>query len=99
MMPCRCVGEGFRDNGYIVNLSYGGAGIAGTKELPAEGQLLTLTIRPMKEKIELLSRVVWVNSQFEDHGPARFGVEFQGSIKARKEKIRIFFPKYYTSEE
>jgi hypothetical protein len=99
MMPCRCLGEGFRVNGYIVNLSYGGAGITGTKKLPPEGLELLVTIRPMKEKIELLSRVVWVDSESEDHGPARFGVEFLGSLELRKEKIRIFFPKYYTSDE
>jgi len=99
MMPCRCVGEGFRSNGYIVNLSYGGAGIAGTQKLPPEGLELSVTIRPMKEKVELHSRVVWVSSKAGEHGPAQIGVEFLGSLKARKEKIRAFFPKYYTGEE
>ena len=98
MMPCRCVGEGFRVNGYIVNLSYGGAGIVGTKKLPTAGFELMITIRPMKEKIELRSKVVWVDSHAEEHGPAKFGVEFLGAIEERKEKIRAFFPKYYAGE-
>jgi len=99
MMPCRCVGEGFRTNGYIVNLSYGGAGIAGTKKLPTKGLELSVTIRPMKEKIELCSRVIWVNAHGAEDGPAKFGVEFLGSLEPRKEKIRAFFPKYYAGEE
>jgi len=99
MMPCRCVGEGFRVNGFIVNLSYGGAGITGTTKLPQEGSQLSITIRPMKEKIELECRVVWINSRFEEHGPATFGVEFLGSLEERKGKIRSFFPKYYEGEE
>ena len=99
MMPCRCVGEGFRNNGYIVDLSYGGAGIAGTKKLPTAESELLVTIRPMKEKIELRCKVVWVDSRAEEHGPAKFGVEFLGTLKQRKEKIRAFFPKYYAGEE
>jgi Tfp pilus assembly protein PilZ len=92
------VGEGFRDNGYIVNLSYGGAGIAGTKKLPENGVELLLTIRPMKERIEILSKVIWVNSQSDQYGPATFGVEFLGRLEEKKEKIRTFFPKYYEAE-
>jgi len=98
MMPCRCAGKGYLVNGYVVNLSYGGAGIAGAKTLPTSGMELTITIRPMKEKIELRSKVVWVNSKSEEHGPATFGVEFLDALEARKEKIRAFFPKYYAGE-
>lgn len=37
IMPCRCEGESFHSRGFIVNLSYGGAGIVETKRLPAQG--------------------------------------------------------------
>ena len=52
----------------------------------------------MIEKIELRSRVVWINSRSEEDGPATFGVEFLDALEARKEKIRVFFPKYYAGE-
>lgn len=99
LMPCRCAGKGYLVNGYVVNLSYGGAGIAGaTKTLPTSGVEWTLTIRPMKENIDLRSRVVWINSQSEEQGPATFAVEFLGALEARKEKIRAFAPQYYSDE-
>ena len=98
MMPCRCAGKGYRADGYVVNLSYVGAGIASARTPHTSGIELTLTIRPMIEKIELRSRVVWINSRSEEDGPATYGVEFVDALEARKEKIRVFFPKYYGGE-
>ena len=67
VMPCRCEGEGLRLNGFIMNLSYGGAWIVG-KKLPTEGMELLVTIRPRLEKVELRSRVVWGKPQDQETG-------------------------------
>jgi Tfp pilus assembly protein PilZ len=99
LMPCRCEGQDLKLEGFIVNLSYGGAGIVTSDELPTEGLELEVTIRPVKEKIQLRSKVVWISAKGTERGPANFGVEFAGSLQERQDKIRTFFPKYYADEE
>ena len=99
LMPCRCEGQDRNLEGFIVNLSYGGAGIVTSSELPTEGSEMEVTIRPVNEKVQLRSKVVWISAQGMERGPANFGVEFLGSLQERQDKIRKFFPKYYTDEE
>ena len=55
LMLCSCEEESLR--GFIVDLSYGGAGIVGTKKLPAKGTELLLTTRHTWKAAELRSRV------------------------------------------
>jgi len=95
-MRCRCEGEGFRFDGYIVDISYGGAGISGTKKLPAEGAELLMTIRLPGKVIELRSIVVWARSDVKEPGVAEFGVKFLDSLRVRQEKLAEFFPKSNT---
>jgi len=97
-MRCRCEGEGFRFDGYIVDISYGGAGITGTKKLPTQGAELLLTIRLPWKMIEPRSRVMWVKSHTKEPGLAEFGVEFLGTSEQRQDKLAEFFPKSNTVE-
>ena len=92
VLPCFCEGGEFRSDGMIVNLSYGGAGITGTENLPAENTELLLTIRPRPEKVQLQSRLVWVNPEVQDSQKAQFGVQFTESPQETKERLRSFFP-------
>ena len=95
VMPCRCEGEGLRFNGFIMNLSYGGARIVGKKKLPTEGMEVLVTIRPRLERVELRSRVVWGKPQDPETGLAQIGVEFLEDRQELREKLRAFFPKYH----
>ena len=98
LMLCRCEGERFRSNGHIVDISYGGAGIGGTKKLPAQdAELLVKILLPWK-RIELLSKVVWVKSTSNASALADFGVEFLDTLSERQDKLAEFFPKSDTSE-
>ena len=92
VLPCRCEADNFRSDGMIVNLSYGGAGITGTDQLPAKTTELLLTIRPLTDKVGLRSKVVWVNPEDQGRGQANFGVEFTESPEETKGKLRRFFP-------
>jgi c-di-GMP-binding flagellar brake protein YcgR len=98
-MRCRCEGEGFRFNGYIVDISYGGAGIVETKKFPTQGTELLVTIRLPWKMIELRSRVVWVKSDTKEPGLADFGVEFLDTLEQRQEKLAEFFPKSNAVED
>lgn len=98
MMPCRCEGQDFSFEGHIVNLSYGGAGLVTATDVPAEGLEMLVTIRPVKERVQLRAKVVWVGNKGLERGPASFGVEFVGTLQERQDKIRTFFPKYYSYE-
>jgi len=97
MLFC-CEGEGLRVNGYIVNLSCGGAGIMGTRKLPVEGTELLVTLRHPWNTIKLRSRVAWVKSAAKEPGLAEFGVEFLDSLGERQEQLAAFFPKPNTIE-
>jgi len=99
LMLCRCEGEGFLSNGHIVNISYGGAGIVGTKQIPVEGTQLLLTILLTGTDIELTSRVVWVSSTAKKLGLADFGVEFLDSLDERQGKLVRFFPQVNSLED
>ena len=92
LMVCRCEGEGFRSDGRIINISHGGAGIAGTNKVPAQGAESLVTILLSWKKIELRSKVVWVKSAKEP-GLADFGVEFLDSLTERQDKLVDFIPK------
>ncbi len=95
-MRCRCEGEDYHFSGHVVDISFGGAGISGTKPWPAEGtDLLVLILLPWR-KIELPSRVVWTKSRTKKRGLADFGVEFLGSLSERQNKLAEFFPKANT---
>jgi len=83
-----------RFNGFIMNLSYGGAWIVG-KKLPTEGMELLVTIRPRLEKVELRARVVWGKPQDQETGLAQIGVEFSEERQELQEKLRAFFPRYH----
>jgi hypothetical protein len=98
-MRCRCEGEGFKFNGYIVDISYGGSGITGTEKLPKQGAELLGKIRLPGKVIELRSRVVWVNSDRKKRALADFGVEFLGTLERRTEKLAEFFPQSNTVED
>jgi len=98
VMPCLCEGEKMRLTGVIVNLSYGGAEIAGTKKLPELDTELLVAIRPRRENIELRSRVVWVASDVSQSELAQFGVKFLGRLSERRKKLACFFPKHYSVE-
>jgi c-di-GMP-binding flagellar brake protein YcgR len=98
LMLCRCEGDRFRSHGYIVDISYGGAGKVGTKKLPIEGTKLLVKILLPGKKIELRSRVVWVKSAAKEPGLAEFGVEFLDTLQERQEQLADFFPKYHTIE-
>ena len=93
LLLCPFEGERFRHDGHIVDISYGGAGIVGTNQLPAEGTELLVTIRHPWKTIELPSRVVWVKSDAKEPGPAHFGVEFLDTLAERRNKLADFFPK------
>ena len=80
MMICRCQGEGYGESGYVVDISYGGAGITGIKKLPEAATELLLTIRLPWSTIEMKSRVVWVKPDPKSSGLSDFGVEFLGSL-------------------
>jgi c-di-GMP-binding flagellar brake protein YcgR len=97
-MRCRCEGAGFKINGFIVDISYGGAGIVENKELPAQGTELLLTIRLPGKIVELRSRVVWTKLDTKEPGLADFGVEFLDSLQVRQEKLAQFFPQSNTIE-
>lgn len=96
LMRCRCEGEGFRFDGYIVDISYGGAGITGTEKLPTQGAELLVTIRLPWKMVELRSRVVWAKSDVKEPGVAEFGVRFLDSLRVRQEKLAEFLPKSST---
>jgi len=91
MLLCPIEGERFRCDGHIVNLSYGGAGIRGTKKLPAEGTEVLVTIRHPGKTIKLRSRVVWVKSAANASALADFGVEFLGTLYERQQELADFF--------
>ena len=93
LMVCRCEGEGYHSNGHIINISHGGAGIAGTNKVPAQGVELVITILLSWKKIELRSKVVWVKSGAKEPGLANFGVEFLDSLTERQDKLEDFIPK------
>lgn len=93
LLVCHCEGEGFRTTGHIVDISYGGAGIAETKKIPAEGTELLLEIRLPGKTIELQSRVMWVKSAANASAIANFGVEFLEPLSERQVKLADFFPK------
>jgi hypothetical protein len=91
-MPCRCEGKKLRLNGTVINLSYGGAGIGGTDELPSCGSELMLTLRPSLDAVKLRSRVIWTNPEAQESGRAQFGEEFTEPVQDVKEKLKSFFP-------
>jgi hypothetical protein len=91
-MLCFCEGVGFRFNGHIVDISYGGAGIVGTTKLPDEGAELLVKILLPGTTIELPSRVVWVKSKAKKLRLADFGVKFLDSLSERQSKLEKFFP-------
>ena len=92
LMLCSCDGAGFRSSGHIVDISYRGAGIVGTKKLPDEGVELLVKILLPGTTIELPSRVVWVESKAQKRRLADFGVEFLDGLSERQRKLGRFFP-------
>ena len=93
LIRCRCEGEGFRFDGYIVNLSHGGAGITGTEKLPSPGTELLVTMGHTWKNLQLRSRVAWSKPEGQNRGYAQFGVEFLDSLHVRQEKLADFLPK------
>jgi hypothetical protein len=98
-MLCRCEGDGFQSNGHIVNISFGGAGIVGTKQIPVEGALLLLTILLPGSTVELSARVAWVSTRAKKLGLADFGVEFLDGLTERQEKLARFIPQHNAVED
>ena len=96
LLLCPFEGERFRSRGHIVDISYGGAGIRGTRKLPPEGTELLLTTRHTWKAAELRSKVVWVKSEAKEPGLADFGVEFLDTLRERQEKLATFIPKTNT---
>ena len=92
LMLCRCEAKGFRPHGHIIDISYGGAGIVGTKQLPAEGAELAVNILLSGSSIKLPARVAWVNSKASKLGLADFGVKFLDALSERQAKLARFFP-------
>ena len=92
LLLCPFKGERFRSDGHIVDISYGGAGISGTKKLPAEGTELTVEIRRPWKTIQLQARVVWVKSAARERGLTDFGTEFLGTLYERQKQLTDFFP-------
>jgi len=92
-MLCRCEGGSLRLSGFIVDLSYGGAGIVGTKKLPANGTELLLTTRHNWEAVALRSKVVWVKSAENASALADFGVELLGTLYDRQKQLADFLLK------
>jgi hypothetical protein len=92
LMLCRCETGGFRFDGHIIDISYGGIGIVGTKKLPAEGDQLAVNILLPGSSIKLPSKVVWVDSKARKLGLADFGVAFLDSFPERQGKLARFFP-------
>ena len=86
-MICRCEAEGFRESGYVIDISYGGAGITGTEKLPETGSELLVTIRLPWSTIDLKSKVAWVKSKGKKSGLADFGVEFLGTRRDIEGKL------------
>jgi len=99
LMSCRCEGEGFSQTGLIVDLSCGGAGIKGANKLPAQGTELLVEIGSSWNKIQLRSRVVWVEPEGQKRGYAQFGVQFLGTLPERQQKLANFFPKNCIAED
>ena len=99
LMLCSCEGGGLRVEGHIVDISYGGAGIVVTKDLPTKDTELLLTTRLPWMMVELRSNVVRVKSGAKERGLAEFGVEFLGTLNERQEKLAYFFPKCNTFED
>jgi c-di-GMP-binding flagellar brake protein YcgR len=97
-MGCRCEGDRFRFDGHIVDISYGGAGIVGTKKLPAEGAELQVAILLPGSSIKLTSRVVWVRTKARKLGLADFGIEFLDSLSERQGKLARFVPQHNAIE-
>jgi hypothetical protein len=54
---------------------------------------MLVTIRPTWNRIQLHSRVVWVEPEGQKRGYAQFGVEFLGSLQERQGKLAYFLPK------
>lgn len=98
LMRCRCTGIGFRSNGYIVDISFGGAGIV-AKRLPTLGTELLVTMRLTSKMIDLPSRTVWTRAEYKKTGVADFGVEFLGPLLERRDKLGGFFPQSNTLED
>jgi c-di-GMP-binding flagellar brake protein YcgR len=82
-----------------IDISYGGAGIVGTKKLPAEGAELAVSILLAGSSIKLPARVVWVNSKASKLGLADFGVEFLESFPERQGKLARFIPQHNAVED
>ena len=99
LMPCRCDREGFSQTGLIVDLSCGSAGIKGTDKLPAQGTELLVEIGLSWDRIQLRSRVVWVEPEGQKRGYAQFGVDFLGTLQERQAKLAKFLPKYNIAED
>ncbi|MGW8179169.1 MAG: PilZ domain-containing protein [bacterium] len=99
LLQCLCQGEYFRCSGQIVNLSFGGAGIAGTDNLPTEGAKLQVEILLPWKTIELRSRVMWVNPGAEKKETADFGVEFLDTLSERQQKLADFLPQSNAIED
>jgi hypothetical protein len=99
LMVCRCEGDRFRFNGHIVDVSYGGAGIVETKKLPAQGTELLVTILLPWRRVELPSRVVWVNSEAKRNALADLGVQFLDTLSVRQDELAEFFPHNSVLEE
>jgi Tfp pilus assembly protein PilZ len=92
MMICRCEAKGYSESGYVVDISYGGAGITGTSKLPEAETELLLTIRLPWSTIEMKSRVVWVKPDTKSSGLSDFGVEFLGSHHDIRSKLSKVIP-------
>lgn len=90
LMLCSCEGQHFRSKGHIVDISHGGAGIVGTKNLPAENDRMLVKILLPGSSFELPSRVVWTESKAKKLGPADFGVEFLDKLSDRQSKLSRF---------
>ena len=99
LMLCRCEGDRFRAFGHIVDISLGGAGIVGTKKLPAGGSELQVKILLPGNTTQLPSTVVWVKSKAKNQGLADFGIEFLDRLAERQNKLDRFFPQHNIVED
>jgi hypothetical protein len=50
-------------------------------------------------RIQLRSRVVWVETEGQKQGYAQFRVEFLGTLQERQEELASLFPKYLLAED
>lgn len=97
-MPCECQAENMKSTGYIIDLSFGGARIVSSDNVPPEGADVTVAPFPDQEEVLLLGQVVYSLKKGSDEG-GEFGVEFYERVEVRSSKLVPLYRKYLSSTE